>query len=86
MKPTLPQLSRRQWSGIACIYGAGLLWLADFAALFSSLPNKWLIFITAAGLGEVLFVLGIFLLGKETYRQLKAAYLKRLSGQNKTGQ
>jgi energy-converting hydrogenase Eha subunit G len=82
----LPQLTRRQWWGIASIYAAGLLWLADMVTVFTDLPNKWVIVATAAGAGELLFLLGILLLGKQTYRQLKAAYLKRLSGQNKTGQ
>ena len=73
-RPPLPHLTRRQWSGVACIYAAGLLWLADFTALFSAWPNKWAVFALAAGAGEGMFVLGVLLLGKQTYRQLKTAY------------
>jgi hypothetical protein len=78
MKPRrLPQLSKKQWIGFACIYLAGLGWLADIIIPFTKLSNKHIYFAVALGVAEVSFVLGVALLGRTFYRQIKAKYLAR---------
>jgi di/tricarboxylate transporter len=76
MKPRrLPQFTKRQWTGFACIYVAGLGWLADVIIPFTNLANKPLLFIIALLFAELMFIVGVSLLGRDLYRRVKTKYL-----------
>jgi hypothetical protein len=64
-------LTKRQWAGVVCIYAAALGWAAELVIPFITLPYKWTVFTVVLIAAESLFLIGIFLLGKATYRQLK---------------
>jgi hypothetical protein len=76
----LPHFSRRQWSGFACIYIAGLSWLADIIIPFTHLSNKPMLFAIALAFAEIMFFTGVALLGKTAYLQAKAALTSSLLG------
>lgn len=74
----LPSLPRKAIAGSACIYIAGLGWIAELFIPFSDLPNKGVIFVAILIAAEVSFLIGVALLGKAYYKELKSRYLKFL--------
>jgi hypothetical protein len=77
---TFPRLPRKAITGIVFIYLAGLGWLAEFFIPFSHLPHKAIIFGIVLGISELNFLIGVALLGKTYYGQLKALLLSLLAG------
>jgi len=73
------QFTRRVTLGLAFIYLAGLGWGAEFIIPFTNIGHKgtiWLVVLIAA---EVSFVIGVAILGKPLYQQLKTrltAYIR----------
>lgn len=76
MARPLSKLSRKAIAGFVCIYIAGLGWLAEFFIPFSHLPHKAIIFTSVLILAELAFLIGIALLGKVYYQQLKMRLLE----------
>ncbi|MDB5178810.1 MAG: hypothetical protein JWN01_753 [Patescibacteria group bacterium] len=72
----LPKLSRRAITGIVFIYLAGLGWAAEFVIPFLNIPHKAIIFTSVLILAELSFVIGVALLGRAYYKQLKGTLIK----------
>ncbi len=70
--------NRKQIAGFAFIYLAGLGWLTDVIVLFTQIPHKGLIFSIALGTAELSFLIGVGLLGKAYYAQIKHYLINRL--------
>jgi hypothetical protein len=64
-------LTRRIKFGIAFVYLAGLGWLAEIFIPFSGLTHKLSFFTVDLVASEVLFVIGVALMGKPLYLKLK---------------
>jgi asparagine N-glycosylation enzyme membrane subunit Stt3 len=79
----LPNLSKKQWVGFACIYLAGLGWLADLIIPFTLLPHKHIYFVIALSLAEASFLLGVALLGRAYYHQLKSKLLDQIKNRHR---
>jgi apolipoprotein N-acyltransferase len=74
----LPHLPKKVWTGFGFIYLAGLGWLADIIIPFTGLPHKAMAFAIALSIAELSFIIGVALLGKAYYRQIKQRLLDRL--------
>ena len=75
------KITRRIITGLAFIYAAGLCWIAEFIVPFTNLPNKLAVFTALLIAGEILFIIGVAILGKPLYNdlktRLKAAFKQR---------
>jgi len=65
------QFTRRVKLGLAFIYLACLGWAAEFIIPFTSIGHKGTIWIVVLVAAEVSFVIGVAILGKPLYQQLK---------------
>ena len=82
---TLPKPSRKAITGLVFIYVAAFGWMAEFALPFTKLPHKPIIFTIVLIGAELSFVIGVALLGRSYYKQLKTWLLTNLRGK-KAGQ
>jgi hypothetical protein len=78
----LPRFTRRQWAGLVCIYLAGVGWLIDILTPFLPIRNKHVVFASALGFAELMFLVGVALLGRATYRQLRVKLLDAMKKRN----
>ena len=67
----LPRLNRHIKLGLAFIYLAGLGWGAEFIIPFTGISHKGTIWIVVLIAAEVSFVIGVAILGKPLYQELK---------------
>ena len=76
--PQLPNLTNKQWAGFICICLAGIGWLITLLTPVLPVPNKRVLFIISLSFAELMFIIGIVLLGRAYYHQIKDAFIKRL--------
>jgi hypothetical protein len=72
----IPHLTRKAIVGLVFIYLAGLGWITDMIIPFTHLPNKVMLFTIALGFAETCFFIGISLLGKAYYQQLRDKFIQ----------
>lgn len=70
-------LTKRIKVGLAFMYVAGIGWLADIIIPFTPINNKGLWFTIALVIAETSFLIGLALVGRPTYKALKARILAR---------
>jgi hypothetical protein len=75
LRAILSNFTRKQWAGVVILYLAALGYAAEIIIPFTNLPNKVLTFGVVLVIAEVLFLIGVALVGKPYYHQIKA-YLK----------
>lgn len=77
------KFTKRIITGLVFIYLAGLGWAAEFVVPFLALQHKVAIFTFVLIAAEVCFLIGVAILGKPVYLELKNRLIKLIRSQNK---
>ena len=78
------KFTKRILTGLGLIYVAGLGWLAEIIIPFTQLPHKVFIFTLVIVASEVIFFLGIAIIGKPLYLELKSKLSNYIKNRGRT--